>query len=85
MDAMKALIPASFAISGAYLIGLPLQSHIRAVDIVARLFHSGLGGPMASPFPIAPYVHLFIPWIAGAILIGFAIYFSLKSYSQPGS
>lgn len=76
---MKHLIPIGLAFSGAYLIGLPLSDQIRAVSILAQFATPG-SGPSFSTFPFAPYLHIFIPWIAGLILIFFAIRLALRSY-----
>jgi len=75
---MKHLIPCAFAISGAYLIGLPLYSQITAVNIITKMINPANGAGF-STFPFAPYMHLFIPWVAGAILIFMAIFIALKT------
>jgi hypothetical protein len=76
---MKHLIPIGLAFSGAYLIGLPLSSHIAVAGTIARLASTG-SGVSGSTFLAAPYLHVFIPWIAGLILIFFAIRLALRSY-----
>ena len=78
---MKHLIPVSFALCGAYLIGLPLMSQMLAVNLIAQL-SSGEGHPYFSPFPFAPYLHIFFPWAAGIVLIALAIAFAKRSYRE---
>jgi|GEM_PF-5626820 len=79
---MKSLIPVSFALAGAYLIGLPLQSHIKAVDILTQFINPQGAGSTFSSFPFAPYAHMLLPWISGTILIVFAIVLALKDYKS---
>jgi hypothetical protein len=81
-SAMKHLIPIGFAFAGAFLIGLPLYSHIVAVDLIGRLTNSTMGGSGFPAFPISPMAHLFIPWIMGAVLIAAALFFAAKSYGE---
>jgi hypothetical protein len=76
---MKYLIPVSFTLSGAYLLGLPLRSHTEAVEFVSRVA-SPSAGPLFSPFPYAPYLFIVIPWLAGGLLIAVAIVLAFRSY-----
>jgi hypothetical protein len=69
----------TFALCGAYLIGLPLISQMVALNLIAQL-SSDEGHPSPSFLPFAPYLHIFLPWIFGTALIAFAIVFANRSY-----
>lgn len=78
---MKHLIPVTFALCGAYLIGLPLMSQMVALNLIAQL-SSGEGHPSSNFIPLAPYLHIFLPWVFGIALIAFAIVFANRSYRE---
>lgn len=67
---MKVLIPVSLFLFGIISVALPLA-------IVAIKNPTG-------PITLLGYICVLTPLLAGAIMIGFGIFFALKSYSDKG-